>query len=434
MDHVPMTRPEELLALHEMSNGHSTGWVELDDGRILMMARANKFRISEDGGITWSEPFTARDEDGQEVIGGTPSLVRLSSGALGLTNGIRISDPKLRRSEAGMSFQQSDDDGRTWTRPVRINRRLGANSMDTLVKTSSGRLIQPMYGWCGQGTYRAENAPMVGGYLQNGRYMSTDAHYVDPHFSYCFVAYSDDDGRNWECSEGELFIKQTYTDSYEYANEPSVAEISPSKLMMVARNRMGRLFQARSEDDGTTWGRLQPMTLAASTAPAQIRRIPANGHLLMVWNQENDEDIRRGLVRLRLSSAISRNGGDVWEFHQNIESILPGAIVEPGPIQPTVPEGVFHDRGMPAVARDGRYIVPLPKDMGRWSYPSVLVLKDRVLVAHTYSRYDDPERFPGGHSRIKVLPLSWFYGGADPLAEEIKSNSVLDKFCRAAQP
>ena len=72
--------------------------------------------------------------------------------------------------------------------------------------------------------------------------------------------------------------------------------------------------------------------------------------------------------------------------------------------------------------------------MGRWFYLSVLVLKDHVLVAHTYSRYDKPEEFPGGHSRLKVLPLSWFYGGADPLAEDIKTNPILDKVWQAAEP
>ena len=55
-------------------------------------------------------------------------------------------------------------------------------------------------------------------------------------------------------------------------------------------------------------------------------------------------------------------------------------------------------------------------------------------VKTDFSRYDKPEKFPPGNARIKVFPLSWFYGGADPLSEQMKSNRVLDKFCRAAQP
>ena len=49
MSNVPMTRPEEVLAVHDMHIGHSTTWVELDDGRILMLAKRNEFRTSVDG-------------------------------------------------------------------------------------------------------------------------------------------------------------------------------------------------------------------------------------------------------------------------------------------------------------------------------------------------------------------------------------------------
>src|SRR2546430_3859275 len=51
--------------------------------------------------------------------------------------------------------------------------------------------------------------------------------------------------------------------------------------------------------------------------------------------------IRKGLGRGRLSSAISRKHGGqgaLWEFYQNIESILEGTRVEPGPIRFTRPD------------------------------------------------------------------------------------------------
>lgn len=67
-------------------------------------------------------------------------------------------------------------------------------------------------------------------------------------------------------------------------------------------------FQAWSEDNGETWSRLQSTALAPSTAPAQIRT--------------------------RISSAISRNGGSVWKFFQNVESMHEETHVEPGPIRP----------------------------------------------------------------------------------------------------
>ena len=431
MSDVPITRPDELLALHEVPYGHSTTWVQLEDGRILMFTGGGSFRTSDDGGLSWSEPFPGSLEGGGELQRGDTSLVRLNDGAIGLAGTQRSSS---HRGDVAMVFHRSEDGGRTWSQPIRMNSHLPAYALqDVFLRTSSGRLVLPVYGSCGQGTPRAEDAPVPGAYL-NGRFMATDAHYVDAHFSFCYVLYSDDDGKTWGQCAGELLIKMAYNGTYEYANEPSVAEVAPGKLIMMVRNRLGRLFSARSEDDGTTWTRLQPTPLASSTAPAQIRRVPANGHLLVVWNQENDEEIRRGMIRTRISSAISRNGGDMWEFHQNIESILDGAFVEPGPICPTMPEGMYDDHGRPALVRDRKYIAPLPSNMGRWSYPSVLVLDDRVLVAHTYSVYENADKYARGSARIKVFPLSWFYGGADPLADDIRTNWILEKIWKAAQP
>ena len=65
---------------------------------------------------------------------------------------------------------------------------------------------------------------------------------------------------------------------------------------------------------------------------------------------------------------------------------------------------------------DPTYVQPLPEGYGRWSYPSVFVYHDRVLIAHTYSKHDRQAKNHGG-SRLKVLPLKWFYGDADPQAD-----------------
>jgi hypothetical protein len=166
------------------------------------------------------------------------------------------------------------------------------------------------------------------------------------------------------------------------------------------------------------------MSLAASTAPAQIRKLPT-GHLLIVWNQEGEEEVKQGLHRNRLSCAISRNGGSIWEFFQNVESFLPGTRVEPGPVRSSRPAEISFEPGKPAPEREAQYIVSR-EEFGRCAYPSVLVLKDRVLIAHTYTRWeDDPvkgqlvqsSRKPEGfNQKLKVLPLKWFYGGKDPAA------------------
>jgi hypothetical protein len=182
---------------------------------------------------------------------------------------------------------------------------------------------------------------------------------------------------------------------------------------MFMRTGLGRLYQAWSYDDGDTWTYPQPSQLAADRSPAQLRTIPETNHLLCVWTQHSEDEIRRGLVRVRLTSAISRTGGAVWEFFQNVESILEETWTPPGPIRFVRPESEYNVDGMPSPVADPKFITPLPEGYGRWSYPSVLVYHDRVLIAHTYSKYDEKAKCVGG-SRLKVLPLKWFYGNADP--------------------
>lgn len=427
MSNIPMTKPELAIKVLEQQFGHSVSFVELEDESILMGA-GSIFITSSDGGLTWSKPFKAKDEKGDTAGGSCLSLVNLTGGEIGLAS---ITTKKIYESQ--MTFRWSKDSGRTWSSPVVASPPLlrGHALQDTMIRTSSGRIILPVYLTIGQGGFRTERGPFVGG-LVNGHFVSTAAHFYDPHFTASYVCYSDDDGRTWKKNEdGELLIQTEPGGTFEYTNEPTVVEVKPNNLLMFMRTGLGRLFQAWSDDDGETWSRPQPTELAASTAPAQLRKIPDTGHLLCVWTQQSEREIKEGFVRTRLSSAVSRNGGGVWEFFQNVHSIHEETRVEPGPIRPTLPEGRYSDTGMPAYERDADHIKPLPVGWGRWSYPSVLVTKDRALISHTYSYYDEKGvRINPGGSKLKILPLEWFYGGGDRFAE----NETLSKIDREASP
>src|SRR5262249_23162384 len=156
-----------------------------------------------------------------------------------------------------------------------------------------------------------------------GAFVSTDAHFYDPHFGASYVFYSDDDGRTWRRNRnGELFVLLEPGGPMESTFEPSVTEITPGKLLMIMRTRLGRYYQSWSYVNGETWSRPEPTQLAGSASPAQLRRLPGTGHLLCVFSQQSEDEVHRGYQETRLSSAISRNGGGVWEFFQNVESIL----------------------------------------------------------------------------------------------------------------
>jgi len=309
---------------------------------------------------------------------------------------------------------------------------------DVLLRTSSGRIILPVYIALGQSSGPDDVRPPASGKLVNGQWVSTAAHFFDPRFSASYVCYSDDDGRTWQRNrDGELMILLDWSALFGYTNEPTVTEVSPGRLLMMMRTCMGRLYQAWSDDNGETWTRPQPTSLASSTAPCQIRTLPT-GHLLVVWNQESAEEVKRGYNRTRISSAISRNGGSVWEFFQNVESMHEETRVEPGPIRPVRPAEYHFEPGVPAPEREQEHIQSVAFH-GRWSYPSVFVMKDRVLIAHTYSVYEEhpmraelilSSRKEGGfNQKLKVLPLSWFYGGKEPA-----DNPFLPKTYEPAKP
>ena len=421
-----MTRPHEALAIHEFDYGHSASIVERRDGSLLLVAWATS--VSEDRGLTWSAPTPCVDVNGDPMP--CNAAVRLEGDGIG-TAGLC---PGARKEEYEIRFWRSPDGGETWEAPVLASPPGFPAHMlqDAAIRTASGRILLPLYCCLGQGAWRAEDAPFPGS-LYKGQFVTTDAHYYDPHFGGSYVVYSDDDGRTWQQNEdGLLFIAIEYGNIYGACFEPVVTELAPGKLLMIVRTGLGRLFQAWSEDDGTTWSRLQPTSLAADHSPAQIVTLPSTGHLFMVWNQLSAEELHRGLNRTRLSCAVSRNGGGVWEFFQNVHSCIEGTRVGPGPIRPTRPGEIYSLAGEPAANVDGGSVEPLPDNYGNFSYPSLTALDDRVLISHTHSVYNDAaERItPDGNSRLKVMPLTWVYGGNDPQA----GNPILEKCSLPPKP
>ena len=442
MSDVPMTRPEEALAVHQTRYFHGSTFVELEDGRVLHAA-GGRFTVSEDGGLSWSEEFTCRDANGDPVGTHGCSLGRLSGAGVGLA-GMR-KDAEATTPEEGarsnhLVFWRSEDGGQTWEPPVRVTPPgLPSHAyQDVLLRTSSGRLVLPVYIAIGQNSGPDDRTVPACGKLVGNQWVSTAAHFFDPRFSAVYVCYSDDDGRTWQRNrDGELMILSDWNATFSYVNEPTVAEVEPGRLLMIMRTGLGRLFQAWSDDAGETWTRPQPTSLASSPAPAQIRRLPT-GHLLCVWNQEGEEEVEQGFNRTRISAAVSRNGGSVWEFFQNVESLLEGTRVEPGPIRPLRPAEYHFPPGLAAPERKVEPIQPAAAH-GRWSYPSVCVLRDRVLIAHTYSMYEEhptraelvlSSRKEGGfNQKLKVLPLTWFYGGKEPA-----DNPFLQRAYEQAKP
>ncbi len=420
MSHLPMSHPELAIKVAPNRFGRPS-IMQLDDGSLLMAGWDLFFR-STDCSMTWDEGAQHCDTDGRPIKSSEMSLVKLSNGGIGVGGIDR--DHTVGRGYSRHLFWRSDDGGRTWAPPVQINPPdKAARSMHSvMIRTTSGRLIVPFYvavnlePWMADGKLSVDDEPTGGGLVDGNFYVSSDCHNFDPCFGYCYTCHSDDDGRTWHTNEnGSLYVVLETGSAYGSVFEPTMVEVSPRRLLMFMRTGLGRLYQSWSQDDGTTWSRPEPSVLAASHSPAHLKRLP-DGHLLCLWTQHSHDEIRRGFTRTRLSSAISRNGGIMWEYFQNVESIHEKRRVDPGPIHATRPAEVYRLSGRLADERDHRFVEDFPLGYGRWSYPMACVCRDRVIILHSYTKY----RADGGHTPADesrgylILPLKWFYGGCEP--------------------
>jgi len=409
---VPMTRPEEAIAVVEGIGRRGT-FIELDDGRILYSASGGRFQTSSDGGETWSESWQAVDTDGSSLGRGESGLVPLADGAIGYAARYRATEQGDH--DASIAFFRSEDGGRTWSRPIRVSPPGvdHAQIHDAVMRTSSGRIVVPAYAYIRMARDpRGEGDKKTGAYLRN-QWVGVGAHDYDPAFAWSCVYYSDDEGHTWQGNrDGKIFIWDEVGMTWNRTTEPTIEEVAPGHLLMFMRTELGRLYQSWSTDNGETWTAPTPTLLAASSSPAQLLRIPATGDLVVVWSQASEQDIERGVGRSRLSTAVSRSQGAVWEFFQNIDSALEGTRIEPGPLRRARPAGVVLDRDRPQGVRPAASIIDLPEDYRLTSYPSVFFSGDRMLIGHTNAHFeaDGTHVKPG---RLIVVPVSWLYGGAE---------------------
>jgi len=235
---------------------------------------------SSDGGHTWhDERVLVENSAGLNVM--SPALARLADGGLGLVYSHREST-----TEAHRVFRRSDDEGATWSDPVRMTHdgyKTGCH--DRLTVLASGRLLAPLH-------------------------CTDDWH---KHHLHVRVAWSDDHGQRWQL--GHPIELPKVTDSGESGCiEPGIVQRADGSLLMVIRTAMGTIFRAESHDEGQTWTGLRSMEVVAPVAPALITRLPHADDLLLIWNWHYDWREPLAGTRRPLACAISHDGGDTWPW------------------------------------------------------------------------------------------------------------------------
>jgi hypothetical protein len=136
---------------------------------------------------------------------------------------------------------------------------------------------------------------------------------------------SDDAGRTWRESRDWWALPLRSTSGVQ---EPGVVELSDGRLYAYGRTDVGCHYELHSEDGGETWTAPRPSAFRAPCSPLCIKRIPATGDLLAVWNdhsgrlaavQTHPAITARSWGRTPLVCAISTDDGRTLGRHKLIE-------------------------------------------------------------------------------------------------------------------
>ena len=288
-------------------------------------------RTSTDGGRTWSEQRVLQENTGRQNVMsvtlrwiGDPADPRLALFYL----------QKNAYDDLQMFVRFSEDEGATFGEPVRVTTDPGYHVVnnDRVTQLSTGRLVVPA---ASTADVEAEN------------------HFV------CHCYYSDDDGGTWTAGSGRVDLPQ------RGAMEPEVVELTDGRLLMIIRTQLGYIAASYSDDGGDTWSAAEPLDVTAPEAPATIRRIPATGDLLLIWNNTYDAGAGHGGPRTPLTAAVSSDEGQTWTHIRNLE----------------------------------------PDPAHTYAYTSVLFHHGRAMLTY----WESGPAAGQLSSRFRSLPVGWFY-------------------------
>ncbi|MDA0207436.1 MAG: sialidase family protein [Acidobacteria bacterium] len=201
-----VTKPGTVLAFAEARKNNCNDHGDVD----LMLKR------SSDGGRTWSEQQLVADGDAQTI--GNPCPVQdRETGTIWLP---------VSRDNKRVLLMHSDDDGRSWSKPVDITEQA----------------VNPKWHWVGTG-------PGHGIQLKSGRLLVpcwADATPKIGEIQMSFAFFSDDHGKTWQC--GEPLDANT-------SDECEAVELTDGVVYMNARSRQNQRKRAISvsQNGGKSW-------------------------------------------------------------------------------------------------------------------------------------------------------------------------------------
>ncbi len=245
-------------------------------------------KTSRDGGRSWSESRVLQENVGKNNVMSV-TLRRMGPADLADSSVGFFYLVKNGMHDLKVHLRTSNDEGGSFSPPVLVSQDPGYHVMnnDRVARLSSGRLLAPIASTADVGSVN---------------------HFV----SFCYL--SDDQGQTWRRGKGQIDYPQ------RGALEPEVFESRDGRAAMIIRTQLGHIAISYSGDGGETWSEAASWNVRAPEAPSTIRRIPATGDLLLVYNDTFTPGVGHGGKRTPLTVAISTDDGKSWITKQNIET------------------------------------------------------------------------------------------------------------------
>ncbi|MCA9102732.1 MAG: exo-alpha-sialidase [Planctomycetales bacterium] len=216
-----------------------------------------------------------------------PNLVRLSDGEVLFFYVGWDSD-----AQRNVYMRRSLDNCASWSDQQQVSEPgWYCNNADRAVRLSSGRALLPAHG------------PYDEKYIGGRPYRGGDLH--------AFVFISDDGFRTWRRSA------ESMTAPGRGCHEPTIVELDDGRLYCLLRNTNQRQYVSYSADGGDHWTKPAPTELPSPESPALVKRIPATGDLLLLWNNVASSS---NWPRTPLTAAISRDEGDTWTRFRDVDN------------------------------------------------------------------------------------------------------------------
>ena len=250
--------------LRPLSSDKLGPFVHTSNGDILAIDAEATF-ISSDQGATWSDPrpVFGSDQTPKIRISNERAMLRTSDGAIiaafmNLEQRNWTWDNELGDAPDAVLptwVMRSVDDGKTWQDIQKMHDEWSGAVRD-MIETDNGRII-----------FTAMKMRHDPGRHSVLTYSSTDQ------------------GASWKPSN---LIDLGGAGHHGGVTEPTLTQLKDGRLWMLVRTNWGEFWSAWSNDGGKFWNIIQPSNIAASSAPAMLRRL-ASGRLMLLWNRPYPE-------------------------------------------------------------------------------------------------------------------------------------------------